>query len=131
MISEMAINNTLIDAVIEILNIKAGMMSYKLKMKDVQYIRSETREVTLNQIKTFLFELTKHQNLTRNQIIHAFLAGHNNGEVITKADTSDTVYQENAQRADAQLKEIPSQAQEAHAPSLDDLLTSSSVIVGE
>ena len=128
MISEMAINNTLIDAVIEILSIKAGMMSYRLKMKDIQYIRDETKDVTQEQMKTFLFELTRVPMLSRNVVLHAFLAAHHNREIVFKPDTHEAIHQEDTQRADAALKEQVQTNSSTRPPSIDDLLRESEII---
>lgn len=125
-ISEMKVNNSLIDLVIECVCVKNGQASYKLRMTDIGEVKRQLADVTSDQLVTFLHGLTKHTRLTKSNIIHAYISAHSSFGVLTQSDTSYTKSTEDLQRADSvmALEEKP----HSKAPTLDDLMLGSSII---
>jgi len=125
-ISEMSIDQSMINLVIECINIKTGNASYKLKLNDVTYIRDQLTNVTVEQLISFLFGITKHNKLSRTDIINAYISAHISRENLTKEDTHDLLGVEDIQRADIQLS--IEQEGIAKAPTLSDLLIDSKLV---
>lgn len=125
-ISEMTIDQSIVNLVIECLNVKTGNASYKIKMPDITYVRDQLKPVSVDQLVTFLFGITKHSKVSRTDIINAYISAHSSRENLVKADTRDALAVEDIQRADAQ-REIEHEGL-AKAPTLDDLLLGSKII---
>lgn len=73
-ISEMKVDSSIVNLVVEALRIKSGEGSYKIKLNDVQYVREQLTNVTAQQLVTFLYGLTRHTRLSRVDIINAFIS---------------------------------------------------------
>lgn len=127
-IAEMRIDATLVDIVIECLNVKTGAASYKLKYEEAKYIREQLVSVEVDQLVKFLYGITKHSKLTKTDVINAYISAHNNFEILAKQDTKAELSTENIQRANTQL-EIDNEVV-SKAPTLDDLILNSKVISG-
>lgn len=125
-ISEMKVDQSLVNCVIECLTLKSGSNSYKLKMNDVQFIRDQLAHVTTEQLVEFLYGITKHEKLTRTDIINAYIAAHSSRKNLTKSNTQEMLAMDNIQRADVQLKTEHSAL--AKAPTLEDLMLGSQII---
>lgn len=125
-ITEMQIDNTLVDIVIECLNVKSGQASYKMKMDEMQYAREQLLGVSEEQLIKFLAGITRQPKVTRQCVINAFISAHNNGDILFEKDTTESLHTENVQRANVQL-EIEN-AGIAKAPTIDDLLLESKII---
>lgn len=127
-ISEMKINESLIDIVTECINIKAGHASYKFSVQDAKRVHKELINVTEEQLVEFLFGLTKRQSLTRSLVINAYISAHSSRELISKPDTRETLASENLQIADHAMKTESEGL--SKAPTFEDLLADSSIIIG-
>jgi DNA polymerase III delta prime subunit len=125
-ISEMQVNASLINNVIECINLKSGNGSYKIKMQDVPYVRDQLVNVSVEQLVTFLYGITKSSKLTRTLIINAYISAHESAQSLVDSDTHETLALENIQRSNVQL-EVEHSAM-TKAPTLDDLLISSKII---
>lgn len=125
-ISEMKLDNSLVNIVIECLNVKTGQASYKMKMDETVFVRDQLVNVTEEQLVKFLAGITRHRTLDRATVINAFISAHNNGDILTKEYTGDSLLTENVQRANIQL-EVEHEGI-AKAPTLDDLLLESKII---
>lgn len=125
-ISEMNINSTLISIVTECIAVKSGHASFKLKTKDIKLIREKLIDVKVEQLIEFLYCITKHQKLTRTDVINAYIKAHYSKETIVKQDTSDLMAVEDIQRADAVLEETHETL--SKAPTLEDLFRDSKII---
>lgn len=127
-ISEMQVDPTLINVVVECIKVKSGQGSYRLKMTDVAYVREQLTNVDVNQLIQFLFHLTKHSKLTRQGVINAYLAAHVSMKEIVKEDTTYALDIEKGQKFSS-ISEAPVQS-ENHAPSLEDMLRNSDIVEG-
>lgn len=125
-ISEMTISQSIINIVIECLTIKSGNASYKLKPDDVNYIRTQLVNVTQEQLVQFLYGITRHDKLSRVDLINAYISAHASRELLTKSHTEDSINTENIQRADIAI-EVENDVI-SKAPTLDDLLLTSKII---
>lgn len=127
-ISEMQIDSTLVNVVVECIKVKSGQGSYRLKMNDVTFVRDQLVGVDIDQLVQFLFHLTKHSKLTRQGVINAYLAAHINMKDIYKSDTSTMLDIEKGQKFNS-ITEAPVQS-ENRAPSLEDMLRNSDIVEG-
>lgn len=127
-ISEMQIDSTLVNVVVECIKVKSGQGSYRLKMNDVTFVRDQLVGVDVDQLVQFLFHLTKHSKLTRQGVINAYLAAHVNMKDISKADTSSMLDIEKGQKFSS-ITDAPVQS-ENRAPSLEDMLRNSDIVEG-
>ena len=127
-ISEMQIDPTLVNMVVECIKVKSGQGSYRLKMSDVSTIREQLANVSEDQLVKFLFHLTKHSKLTRQGVINAYLAAHLNMHDIGKPDTRTDLDIEKGQKFNS-ITEAPVQI-DNKAPSLEDMLRDSDIVEG-
>lgn len=127
-ISEMQIDSTLVNVVVECIKVKSGQGSYRLKMNDVTFVRDQLVGVDIDQLVQFLFHLTKHSKLTRQGVINAYLAAHVNMKDISKADTSAMLNIEKGQKFSS-ITDAPVQS-DNRAPSLEDMLRNSDIVEG-
>lgn len=127
-ISEMQIDSTLVNVVVECIKVKSGQGSYRLKMNDVTFVRDQLVGVDIDQLVQFLFHLTKHSKLTRQGVINAYLAAHVNMKDISKADTSAMLDIEKGQKFSS-ITDAPVQS-DNRAPSLEDMLRNSDIVEG-
>lgn len=125
-ISEMIVNQSIVSIVIECLNVKSGNMSYKLRLEDINYIREQLVQVSTEQLIQFLYGITKHEKLTRVDIINAYISAHSSRDMLTKENTTDALAVEDIQRANIQLE--LDHADLSKAPTLDDLLVNSKIV---
>lgn len=125
-IMEMNINNSIINIVLECISIKSGNKSYKLKMSDMLLVREQLQNVTTEQLIEFLYGITKHQTLTRTDIINAYISAHQSRNLVTKENTRDVLDVENTQRANVEMQENNEGLEKA--PTLGDLFKNSSII---
>lgn len=125
-ISEMTINNSIVNLVIECINVKSGNASYKLKVADVKSVRDNLVNVSVDQLVTFLFGITRHPNLNRSDIINAYISAHANRKTLLENDNTEVMAAENIQRANVALKETTHTLMKA--PTLSDLLIDSTII---
>lgn len=127
-ISDMVINQSIVSHVIEILTVKSGQSSYKLKLEDVRFIREQLVDVTTEQIVKFLHGITKQPTLTRQGLINAYITAHSSFNSVVQPDTSSSLADESIQRANIQMSLDVVQPQTA--PTLSDLLMNSDIIGG-
>ena len=127
-ISEMQINPTLINVVVECIKVKSGQGSYKLKMNDITYVREQLVNVDTDTLVQFLFGLTKQAKLTRTEVINAYIGAHTSRADLTKTDTKTFLDIEKGQKANSIIE--PEIQVENSAPSLNDLLRNSDIVEG-
>ena len=125
-ITEMVIDDTLVNLVIECINVKMGQGSYKLKMEESVKVRKELENVTVEQLTRFLAGITKMGKLSRNLIISAYINAHANKEALFSKDQTEAIAMENVQRANAEIESVASAV--SKAPTLDELLENSSIV---
>lgn len=127
-IEEMPLSSSMIDIVIECINVKAGNGSYKLKFNEMNSIREQLESVSLDQLVQFLYGITKSPTLTRTMIINAYISAHASREVLTdQSSVKENLALEDIQRSNIQI-ELDNKPQ-AKAPSIEDLLSNGKVIV--
>lgn len=125
-ISEMQIDQSMVSLVTECINVKSGNASYKVKMQDIPFIRDQLTNVSVDQLVTFLFGITKHSKITRSDVINAYISAHSTRENLTKPSTTELLGVEDIQRSNVQL-EMEHEAI-AKAPTLNDLLLESKIV---
>lgn len=127
-INEMKIDQSIVNLVIECLNVKSGNSSYKLKMTDIVSIKEQLLSVSEEQLVTFLYGITKHSVLTKVDMINAYISAHASRSTLVKEDTSELLAVEDTQRADIQ-QEIEGTTNR-NACTIEDLLLNSSIVEG-
>lgn len=128
-IEETPVNDQLITIVEECINIKSGIPSYRLKMEDIAYIQQELKDVSVEQLVTFLYGITIHPTITRQSLIHAYLRAHLAYKVVVKEEESiNSMVDENIQRQDAQLNKEFSGVANSKAPTFEDLIERGTIL---
>ena len=125
-IVNMPINQSMISMVIECLTVKSGQASYKMKMEDVRFAREQLANVTEEQLVTFLYGITKQRELTRTAVINAYISAHSSYKLLTESNKTESLAQENIQRANIQMELEPTDM--SKAPTFSDLLLNSDII---
>lgn len=125
-ISEMKVDASMVSLVTEAIRVKSGEGSYKLKLNDVSYVREQLVNVEVGQLVTFLYGLTRHQRLTRVDVINAYIAAHSSRKDLIEPDTTSMLDVEKAQKAEVVVSaQIVSQNK---APTLEDLLRGTDIV---
>lgn len=125
-ISEMPINDTLINMVVECVKIKSGSQSYKLQMSQIQEIKQRLAGVPVDSLIDFLYGLTAQQPLTKTGVINAYLRAHMSFKSLGQADTREVLGQEMVQKMQA-----GNQAKTQHTVktvSIEELIANASVV---
>lgn len=125
-IEEIGQTNNLISLVTECINIKAGEPSYKVKMSDIPYIRTQLEKVTIDQLIKFLYGITAQPVITKSLLVHSFIHAHSSYDSLGKSDVKATLAIENIQRAEVQAKDDAEAI--AQAPTFETLLLNSEII---
>ncbi len=125
-IMEMTINQSIVNLVIECINVKSGNASYKLKMSDITYVRDQLREVTTEQLVTFLYGITRTPKVTRTAMVNAYIEAHSAKKNLEKVNTREMLEVENVQRANIQLN--VSNEDNRKRPSIDDLIRNGKIV---
>ena len=125
-ISEMQINQSIISWLVEVIKLKSGESSYKIKMDDIVFIKEQLADVSVEQLVTFLFGLTKNHKLNRTDVINAYISSHNSKELLNKKSTVETLFDEKSQKASVAMHESVTVMNKA--PSLEELLFNSSLV---
>lgn len=125
-ISEMKVDSSMISLVTEAIRIKSGEGSYKLKLNDVSYVREQLAAVDVEQLVTFLYGLTRHQLLSRVDIINAYIAAHSSRRDLIQPDTTSMLDVEKSQKAEVVVNtQVVSQT---GAPTFNDLLLDADIV---
>ena len=127
-ISEMPIHNSIVSLVVECIKVASGSGSYKIRMSDMSYVKDQLRTVDSSQLVKFLYGITKHNKLTRTDIINAYISAHSMSKEVTKADTSDLLSIEQSQKAEV-ISDLAVQSS-TKAPTLADLMMESDIVGG-
>lgn len=127
-ISEMTVHNSIVSLVIECIKVASGSGSYKIRMSDMSYVKDQLSTVDTSQLVKFLYGITKHNKLTRTDIINAYISAHVMAKEVTKADTSELLGIEQSQKAEV-VSDLAIQAS-AKAPTLADLMMDSAIVGG-
>ena len=123
-ITEMPINDTLINVVVECVKVKSGSQSYKLQMSQISDIKQKLSDVPAETLIEFLYGLTSKQPLTKVGVINAYLRAHTSRDLLGKQNTQSSLAQEMQQKS---IVERPI-TQPLKAPRLDDLIANADVI---
>lgn len=125
-VSEMKLNSSVLDILIEALKIKKGQASYKLTYDDVSKLRPALSNVSEESLIKLIYEMAAMPTLTRTGMIAAFLKAH---------ESYDLLYQNNPTALTDELRQKsevaplePEVSKSNKAPSLDSLLRSGSII---
>ena len=124
-ISSMQISESLIPIVVEFIKIKSGFHSYKLKFSDARNNIALLKEVTVEQLSTFLYGITSHEKLTRKLILNSFIKAHKSYMNMLTTDNKTIIEAENNMRSDN--SHIVSK-QVSAAPTLDSLLVGGKIV---
>lgn len=125
-IEEMVMSPSIVDIVIECINVKSGNGSYKLKFNEVTTVQDQLSAVSVEQLIKFLYGITKSNKITRSVLINAYIAAHASREVLFTHDTKNNLIAEDIQRSNIQI-ELDNTPQ-AKAPSIEDLLSNGKVV---
>lgn len=125
-ISELQPSDSIVDIFIEMLKVKSGQASYKLQMTEANKIREALVDVPLESLTTMVYELTAHQRVTRQSLIHAFMKAHVNAKRVEDSKPEEILKEELSQKA--AVAPPPITQRQATAPSFDDLLRRSKVV---
>lgn len=127
-ISEMKVDSSMISLVSEAIRVKSGEGSYKIKMNDLSYLREQLQNVTVDQLVSFLYGLTRHTRLSRVDIINAYISAHQSRSDLSKTSTVEMLDVEKSQKAsvvvDTQIAAVNK------APSFAELLQGADIVEG-
>lgn len=128
-IEETPINDQIVTIVEECINIKSGIPSYRLKMDEISYIQSELKDVSVEQLVTFLYGVTTHARVTKQSVIHAYLRAHLAYKVVVDEEKSiNALIDENIQRQDAQMRKETTMEAQSKAPTFASLLEGGTIL---
>lgn len=125
-ISDMPINNTLIDIVVECIKLKTGSQSYKLKMEQITKVKQALSETPVDNLVEFLYGLTSQQPLTKTTVINAFLRAHVTRDMLGQESTRSVLSQELNQKAE--IAHETNVNKQTKAPTIEDLIANAEVI---
>lgn len=125
-ISEMPVNNTLIDMVVECVKLKTGSQSYKLRMEQIQKVKQALTDLPTDSLVEFLYGLTGQQPLTKTVVINAFLRAHVSRKLLGEESTRSMLSQELSQKSEI-LKNADT-VRRTTAPTVEDLIANADVI---
>lgn len=127
-ISEMKLTDAFLDVLVEILKIKLGQPSYKITLEDYQRVHGALGNVPEENLMKFLHKVAEQRKPTRAGLISAFVGAHTAYDRLFKEDhnlLNEEISQKLANRA---IAPVVKKRVDNVAPTLDDLLASSSLI---
>lgn len=129
-IEEVPLTNQLVSIVTECINLKSGVQSYKLKMDEIAYIQKELKDVSVEQLVTFLYGITMHTQLTKQSLIHAYLRAHTTYKVVVGAESAvNALVDENIQRQEAKANLDNTDVAQAKAPTFASLVDDATILM--
>jgi DNA polymerase-3 subunit gamma/tau len=124
-ISDMQVNESILDTAIEALKIKKGQASYKMSFDDAKRIKETMEKVSEASIAKFIYELASNNRITKNTVIAAFVKAHDSFDKLFDNDKG-VLKEELAQKSRLLPTEIDEGAQ--NAPTLLELLANGDMI---
>lgn len=126
-ISELNLSSSFVDIVVEILKIKLGHPSYKLRVDEAHKIKREVINVPEECILKFTYLVCGANPLTRASVTSAFIQSHVSFDRVL-TNNQATLQEEKTQKM-AQVPPPVEKKQTQGAPSLEDLLARSTVMI--
>lgn len=126
-ISEMPINDTLINIVVECVKVKSGSQSYKLKMEQITRVKQSLVDLPVDNLIEFLYGLTSRQPLTKSGVINAYIRAHVSRSLLGEKNTRSSLSQEMEQKS--AIQPAITRRPQTLAPSIEDLIARADVIV--
>lgn len=126
--STMEIKPNMINLLIQVLKVKTNSNANLLSIQDTQYIQQVTSGVQVKSIINLIANLSSHDSIKREQLIHAFITSHVEHENLAKPpkDAEALEYRARLENSTPVAEVIP-QLQEK-APTLDDLLSNAKAV---
>lgn len=132
-ISEMKLSDSVVDILVEMLRIKTGQPSYKMSIEDYHSAKQALDNVPEECIMKFLHKVASLPRITRAGLISAFTYSHvAYDRLFSEEKRSSVLLEETTQKiSNMSLAPDVSAHQRGKAPTLDDLLSESSIIGGQ
>jgi hypothetical protein len=127
-ISEMKLSDSLVDVLVEILRVKTGQPSYKMSIEDYHNAKRQLESVPEECIMKFLHKVASLPKLTRAGLISAFTYSHISYERLFKEEKGVLLEEQTQKLANRELAPELSARVHNNAPSMEDLLSGSSII---
>lgn len=125
-INEMQIHGSMIALLSEIILIKSGGTSYKLKLDDIRIIKQATKDVTTEQLVIFLEGITRHPVLTRTAVINAYINAHASKKILSNKSSKDILEIEMQQKS--LVQDDTTFLKNVKAPTLSELLKNGDIV---
>lgn len=125
-ISEIKLDTSFIDILIEILKIKVGGVSYRLRIEEVRKVKEQVKCVPEENLCKFVYIITGAPKLTRAVVTSAFIQAHCSFDDV-EVPQRGVLVEEQSQRQTAKLQPLENEG--TAAPSLDELLANSSIVI--
>lgn len=125
-INEMPLHSSIVTIVSELIAVKSGAVSYKLRMDEIHSIRTQLANVTVEQLVMFLEGITRHKELTRQSLINAFIRAHASRELLYNSSRQDVLEMELKQKSE--VKQDVAFNKSVEAPTLKNLLLSGTIV---
>ena len=125
-LEELSIDKTFVDVVIELLKVRCGCPSRKLRLEEVKAAREQLMAVPEDNLRKFTYLITGAPRCTRSTVISAFIQSHISADKVEHYNRN-TLEEEKIQKSDASLTP-PKVSTSSATPTLDDLLADSTLI---
>ena len=125
-ISELNLTSSFVDVVVEILKIKLGQPSYKLRIDEAHKVKQEMLNVPEECVTKFTYLICGANPLTRPAVVSAFIQSHVSFDRVMTNDHS-TLQEEKTQK-DLIAPPPVEAATRQPAPSIEDLLANSRIM---
>lgn len=125
-IDELTIDKTFVNVVIELLKVRCGCPSYKLRLDEVKAAREQLSAVPEENLRKFTYLITGASRCTRSVVVSAFIQSHLSAQKVEQYD-KNTLSNEKIQKSTADLQPLNKNATMA-TPTLMDLLSDSSIV---
>lgn len=127
-ISEMTLSDSMVDTLVEILRIKLGQPSYKVSLEEYHSARRELENVPEECIMKFLHQVASFPRISRAGVISAFISSHVSYDRLFKDDTGILQEEIGQKLANRSLAPDVVTQQAGSAPSIESLISGSSII---
>lgn len=125
-IDELQIDTTFVDVVLELLKLRCGCPSYKLRLDEARKAKEQIMVVPEENLRKFAYLISGTSRCTRNTVVSAFIQSHVSSAKL-ETYNNETLADERIQKSTEAIKPVKSVASNA-APTIEDLLANSTIV---
>lgn len=127
-ISELRLNDTLVDTLVEVLRIKLGQPSFRVSLEEYHKARKQLEAVPQECIMKFLHSIAALPRINRAGLISAYVSAHTSYDRLFKEDKSVLIEEQSQKLSNRALAPDINSRQSCTAPTIDSLLADSEII---